>query len=185
MSEKGGQVDSVQSGRFRIEKNRNRVLVSDGSTNLLLLGERLDGTIGYDLAPVGVEVLTAPLSQLVASDRFKTFTIAESNTVTVTRLASHDSGSQTVSVSSLGAPMFFATWHYTSASPNYTQQTPFYLFNTSGTDSGKVTGSRRALYDPDTGLITFIVDASSIAPNYAITEVIEFQYFLLYQNIPS
>lgn len=182
--DKGKRMDASHNGKLRIEWQNNRILVSDGSHNLLLLGERADGSIGYDLAPTGIEVTTASLAQLVASDRLRTFTIAVTNTVLVTRTGGNDSGHVDVDTGALGAPMFLCTVRSPAASPSFRFQTPYTTFNTSGTDSGKILAEKRALYDPTTGVVRFFVDATSLYPSFGSDETWEFQYFLMYQNIP-
>lgn len=82
MSEKGGQIDSVQNGRFRIEKDRNRLISNDGTTDVLLIGDRGDGTIVVDLAREGFDVKTAEVNDLVFSSRFNLFKIIHLGDIT-------------------------------------------------------------------------------------------------------
>lgn len=183
-SEQGKKIISAHDGKLRLELQNNRLLIFDGENNLGFIGVRDDGSIGYDFAPAGVEVLTAAVSQLVASDRLRTFTIAVTDTVQATRLGGNDSGYVDVDTGALGAPMFFSTVRAPAASPSFRHQTPFLTYYTGGSDSGKIIGNKRSLYDPSTGVIRFFVEATSLNPSYGSNETWEFQYFLLYQNIP-
>lgn len=82
MSERGGQIDAVQNGRMRIEKERNRLINNDGSTDVLLIGDRGDGTIVVDLAREGFDVKTADINDLVFSSRFNLYKIIHHGRIT-------------------------------------------------------------------------------------------------------
>lgn len=84
MSERGGQIDAVQNGRLRIEKERNRMIVNDGSTDILLAGLRLDGLIAVEVAQEGFDVKTATDDQLVFSSRFNLFKIVDRGEIPIT-----------------------------------------------------------------------------------------------------
>lgn len=75
MSERGGQIDAVQNGRFRIEKDRNRLIVNDGATDVLLVGQGADGQIAVDLANEGFDVKTADVNDLIFSSRHNLYKI--------------------------------------------------------------------------------------------------------------
>jgi hypothetical protein len=186
MASSGGKVQNSQSGKLRLDYQNGRLVVLDDDNNFIgLLGLRDDGTIGYDFAPPGTDVRTAGLGDLIASSRFPGFTIAAEGTVTVTRASNNSLGAQNLATGVLGAPMFFCTTKAPAASPTLVFPTPYTVFYTAGADSGKILSNRRALYDPSTGVIRFIVEDTTVNLDHATAETWEFSYFLLYQNIPS
>lgn len=83
VTESGEKKVEAKDGTIRLDENKNRLLSHDGSTNLLFIGQRSDGSIGWDLAPPGVEVTTASPDDLTASDRFNLFKIIDSDVVTL------------------------------------------------------------------------------------------------------
>lgn len=82
MSDSGGVIQGVNSGRFRVEYEKNRMITSDSLADVLLAGQREDGTIGVDMAQAGVDVKTASDDELIFSSKFNMFKIALTDTVT-------------------------------------------------------------------------------------------------------
>ncbi|WP_439946516.1 hypothetical protein [Streptomyces sp. BBFR109] len=72
----GGQkLTSTANGRLRIEEGNNRLISNDGTTDVLLIGDKGDGTITVDLALPGVDVKDADINDLVFSSRFNLYKI--------------------------------------------------------------------------------------------------------------
>lgn len=132
MSEKGGQIDAVQDGRLRTEKERNRLIVNDGTTDILLAGLRLDGTIAVELARAGIDVKVASDDELIFSSRFNLFKIIDSDTVELTLPDIANGSTQMDSVSiphTLGyAPIVIA---FSSRVSPQTQQIELHMFGQS------------------------------------------------------
>lgn len=181
----GKRQDSVRDGKLRIEYGNNRIIIQDETHNRFVVGSNASGDIIAKLSKAGFDVLNTSESNMIWSSESPSFMIAEADTVSVTRTGGTDSGSEDVVTSVLDAEAFIAFWYVPGASPEFKQQTPAVLFNTSGADSGKIIGARRALYDPSVGVVRFFVDATTIHPTYNSNETIEFSYFLLHQSIPT
>lgn len=185
-SSSGGRIRQDVAGRIRLDQAAGRLVVVDNSRNIIAeLGFDERGRVSFRMVPVGKDIRTAVGKDFIINSDFPTLTVAATDTVKVSRAASADQGFTDVGTGVLGAPMFMCTVRNPAGSPSFRQQTPFTVYNTSGSDSGKIITSKRALYDPSTGVIRFFVESSSINPSYATSESWEFQYFLLYQNIPS
>lgn len=185
-SASGGRLRPDPGAKIWLDQASGKLVLVDSDNNIIArLGFRPDGTIGFEMVPPGKDVRTADPVDFIVNSAFPTFTIADTNTQLVSRAASADSGSADVETGVLGAPMFFSTVRSPVGSPSFRHQTPFISYNTSGADSGKLIGNKRALYDPSTGVVRFFVEATTLHPSFATAETWEFQYFLMYQNIPS
>lgn len=185
-SSAGGQIRQDVAGRIRLDQANGRLVVVDASKNIIAeLGFDENGRNSFRMVPVGKDVRTAAAKEFIVDSTKQTLTIANSDKIKVSRAASTDQGFSDVATGVLGAPMFLATVRNPAGSPSFSQQTPFPVFATSGTDSGKIITNKRALYDPSTGVVRFFVESTTINPAHATAETWEFQYFLLYQNIPS
>lgn len=175
-----------QINKFMAEQSSREVteVFNDAAgTRRVLLGRGLNGFYGVRVAPESVDVYTAADAELIFSSDWKTFKIGIAGDKDVKRAASTDTGSATVDTGILSAPSFVCFVYNPNASPTFTHQTPMIAYNLSGADSGKVTHSRRALYDPSTGTVKFIVEASDIAGDFATAETWRFRYYLLFESI--
>lgn len=85
MSDSGGEIKSVHSGRIRIDYARGVLLVTgaDGVDQLLAGVDPVDGKVRVKLAPEGVDVKTADLIDLVWSSDAPVFKIAQSGSVSI------------------------------------------------------------------------------------------------------
>jgi len=186
VTESGEKKVEAKDGTIRLDENKNRLLSHDGSTNLLFIGQRSDGSIGWDLAPPGTEVTTADLADLIASDRFRAFTIADSDYYDLTRGAGVASVSHDIGTGIIGAPMYLSKWSYPSSSPQFMSDMPSMVAMTSGANEGKIFRSYSSRYDPTNGVIRFQIDSMpTINPAHGVAETVRFHYFILYQNLPN
>lgn len=185
-SSSGGRIRQDVAGRIRLDQASGRLVLTDTSNNIIgMLGFNDQGAVSFSLVPPGKDVRTAAGKDFIINSAFPTMTVADADIVTVTRKASNDSNYNEVSTGVLGAPMFFCTVRAPSGSPSFRHMCPFLSYFTTGANSGKLISGKRALYDPSTGVVRFFVESTDINPSYATDETWEFQYFLLYQNIPS
>jgi hypothetical protein len=67
----------THNGELRIEYENGRLIVSDAGVDILLLGRDDEGNIVGKLSEAGVDVKTAPESQLIWSSTKKTFEVLE------------------------------------------------------------------------------------------------------------
>lgn len=186
MSSTGSSIHSVNSGNLRIDYGSNRLIVNDGHADVALFGVRNDGTIGYDLAPPGVDVKTATLAQLIASSRFDSFTIAGASTIDVTRGTSSNAVYKTV-LTNISVPTFVAYAFKPSpvmgdpATAGFLRPVPDITYDPV---AGAIYTRLVAMYDPTSTYITFGVESTTNNPRYSTAETWRFCYFLLYQTIP-
>jgi len=167
-----------------IDWNKGSIITfDDAGFARFFVGPNESNEVIVKLSQDGYDVRSATLDQLLIDSSKPNFIIAKEDTVTVIRSASSDSGYEDVESDVFNAAAFIAFWNVPGASPEFKQQTPYISFNTSGADSGKIIGGRRALYDPSTGVVRFFVDATTIHPTYSTSESIEFSYFLLNRPI--
>jgi hypothetical protein len=185
MDKGGAPSTGGNNGRLRVEPSNNRAIYNDGTSDTILIGIRPDGLEGIFVAPHGLDVKTLAIGKMIMSSLAITLSIAVSSVVRVTRVGGSDSAYKDVPTNSLGATTFICTVRNPGGSPSFKHQTPFISSNSSGADAGKITANRRVLYDPTNGVMRFFVESTTIDPNYGTTETWEFQYLLLYQNIPS
>lgn len=93
ISETGKPMSSVQNGKIRTEDGNNRIISSDDSgTDILLIGQRNDGTLGVDLSQPGVDVKSAADEQLIWSSKFNTFKIVDSGEFSINVAAINSPG---------------------------------------------------------------------------------------------
>jgi len=84
----GGQkTDSVNSGKLRTEYGNNRMIVNDGTDDILLAGQDNDGDIVFKVSQPGFDVKTATNQQLAFSSQFNTLKIIQTGTVTLNKAA--------------------------------------------------------------------------------------------------
>ena len=116
-------MSSVQNGKMRIEEGNNRLISNDGNTDILLIGQREDGSLGVDLAQEGSDVKTAPDEELIWSSKFQSFKIVKIDEMYVPPVVL-DNESNAFSVGTydhnLGyVPVIFAFKKTTSTDPDY------------------------------------------------------------------
>lgn len=96
MGSTGGEINSVNSGRVRIDNDKNRLIVNNGSTDILLAGEDNSGNIVFKVAQSGYDVKTATNQQLSFSSAFNSFKIVQSGTTSISKSANNSGLSVTV-----------------------------------------------------------------------------------------
>lgn len=75
----------VFSGKLRIEQGKNRMLVNDGSNDILLAGEDDAGDIVFKVSQSGYDVKTATDQQLAFSSGFNQFKIVGKQHIVVSK----------------------------------------------------------------------------------------------------
>jgi hypothetical protein len=80
-SETGKEQKSGYDGNLQIEYANNRIIVKDGTSNRLLLGETPEGDIKIKLSQPTKDVLTATSDQLIWSSDFNMLKIVDSGTI--------------------------------------------------------------------------------------------------------
>lgn len=101
MGSTGGEINSVNSGRVRIDNDKNRLIVNNGSTDILLAGEDSSGNIVFKVAQSGYDVKSATDQQLAFSSAFNSFKIISKQTIVVNK-AANSTGTETNYTHNLG-----------------------------------------------------------------------------------
>lgn len=180
--ERGKDIGAVLNGKLRIEWDNNRIIfVGDEGVRRMLIGPRADGVLAAELSAEGVDVLEADDTELIWSSRFKSFTIAQEDTIQVTRAAGDNFGAQNLPTGVIGAAAFICYVRNVTLASDTKIQAPHSEFNVT---SGVITKYNNAYYDPSSGEIWFNVVSTDVDAGNGSAETWEFSYFLLYQNIP-
>jgi hypothetical protein len=105
----GGQkTDSVNNGNLRTEYGNNRMIVNDGTDDILLAGQDNDGDIVFKVAQPGFDVKTASDDELAFSSQFNTLKIFQTGVTQISKSA-NSSGATSVIAHNLGyRPIVFA-----------------------------------------------------------------------------
>lgn len=94
------------------DQDRTKI-IKNGSVPTLLLGYQKGGfgtnDYGLKIAKAGVDVMTAPDSQLAYSSAFSTFNIVQTGIIAATRAANTTTGSTTINYDFSYTPMLIAT----------------------------------------------------------------------------
>lgn len=95
-SDSGSPSVDVFSGKLRIDQGKNRMVVNDGTNDILLAGEDEDGDIVFKVAQDGYDVKTATDQQLAFSSQFNSFKILSSGSIAISKTSSSEGTSYDV-----------------------------------------------------------------------------------------